>query len=68
MDNMPDPLSIAYSIADESREIVKLLAIGIRANGSVLILDTGLTEEDANDMYRDFRLWLGDQLGKEMTR
>jgi hypothetical protein len=62
----PDALSIAFSIADESKQLVKLLAIGIRADGSVFLLDTGLTEEDANQLYGDFRVWVGDQLGKEM--
>jgi hypothetical protein len=64
----PDALSIAFSIADESKQLVKLLAIGIRADGSVFLLDTGLTEEDANQLYGDFRVWVGDQLGKEMLR
>jgi hypothetical protein len=64
----PDALSIAFSIADESKQLVKLLAIGIRADGSVFLLDTGLTEEDANQLYGDFRVWVGDQLGKEMLK
>lgn len=66
-ENKPDALAIGYEIMDQSRELVKLLAIGIRADGSVLILDTGLTDEDANEMYGDFRLWLGGQLGRQIT-
>lgn len=64
----PDALSIGYEIMDQSSQLVKLLAIGVRTDGSILILDTGLTEDDANQMYRDFRLWMGDQLGRELMR
>ena len=64
----PDPLSIAFSIAEESSTLVKLLVIGIRANGSVLILDSGLTMDEAQEMGKDLGLWVGGQLEKELTR
>lgn len=64
----PDPLSIAFQIADESKTLVKLLAIGVRANGSVLILDSGLTMDEAQEMGKDLGLWVGGQLEKELTR
>lgn len=62
----PDALAIGYEICDQSRQLVKLLAIGVRTDGSVLILDSGLTDEDANELFKDFRLWLGDKLEKQM--
>ena len=62
----PDALSIAFSIADESKQLIKLLAIGVRTDGSVFLLDSGLTEEDADQLCKDFRVWIGDKLGQEM--
>lgn len=62
----PDALTIAAMIADESRDIVKLLAIGVRTNGSVFIVHDGLSDEDFETMFKDFRVWLGGRLGKEL--
>lgn len=64
--NKPDALTIGYEIVDQSRDIVKLLAIGVKADGSFLILDSGLTDDDVNELYRDFRQWVGSQLEKEI--
>jgi aromatic ring-cleaving dioxygenase len=64
----PDALSIGYEICDQAKQLVKLLAIGVRADGSLLILDSGLTEDDANELYKDFRLWIGDKLSKELMQ
>jgi hypothetical protein len=50
----PDALSIAYAIADESPEVVKLLVIGYRANGSTFSFDTGLTVDEAKEMTKQF--------------
>lgn len=63
----PEPLTIAAMIADESRELVKVLVIGVRTNGSLMIIDSGLEDEDFDQMYKDFRLWVGRRLGKELT-
>ena len=64
----PDPLSIAFEIAEESATLVKLLVIGIRANGSVLILDSGLTMDEAHEMGKDLGLWVGGELEKEFLK
>lgn len=64
--NKPDALTIGYEIVDQSRDIVKLLAIGVKTDGSFLILDSGLTDDDVNELYRDFRQWVGSQLEKEI--
>lgn len=63
----PDALTIAWQIQEESKQLVKLLVLGVRADGSLLIIDSGLTKEDVDGLYRDFRLWIGGQLGNELT-
>jgi len=63
----PDALSIAFQVAEESATLVKLLVIGVRANGSVLILDSGLSLDEAQKMGKDLGLWVGGQLEKEFT-
>lgn len=62
----PDALTIAWQIQEESKQLVKLLVLGVRADGSLLIIDSGLTQEDVDGLYKDFRLWIGQQLGNEM--
>ena len=63
-----EPLEIAFHICDEHERLDKLLVVGQRIDGSVLILQTGLTEKDVNGLYRDFRLWIGEALGEELTK
>ena len=62
-----EPLSIAFALADESPTLVKLLVIGVRTNGSVLMLDTGLDGDEVQKMCSDFRAWRGELLARELT-
>lgn len=64
----PDALSIAFSIADESRDIVKLLAIGYRTDGSIFTSDTDLTIDEIRDLCSHFISRLDHCLGGEMER
>lgn len=66
--NKPDALDMAFAIADESRDIVKLLAIGCRSNGSIFTLDTGLTVDEAKELCSQFVSWMDQCLGREMER
>ena len=61
-----DALGIAFSLADESARIVKLFAFGVRTDGSVLVLNSGLSIEDIKEMSQDMRVWIGDQIGNAM--
>lgn len=64
--NNPDALGIAFEIADQSREIVKLVAIGICTDGSLFLSDTGLSADEIQQMCSDFQAWRGDKLAKEL--
>ena len=64
----PDALSIAFQVAEESATLVKLLVIGVRANGSVLILDSGLTLDEAQEMGKDLGLVGGWTTGKRNSQ
>ena len=64
----PDALTLAYQIADESSEIVKMLVIGYRANGSTFTLDTGLTVDQAKEMSRAYISWIDECIGRDIER
>lgn len=64
----PEALRIAWNIADESSEIVKLLVIGHRANGSTFTYDTGLTVDEAKEMSQQFVSWMDAFIGREIER
>lgn len=66
--NEPSALSISFAIADESRDIVKLLAIGYRSNGSIFTLDTGLTVAEAKELCAVFVTWMDQCIGREIER
>lgn len=61
-----DALTIAAMIADESNHLVKMIAIGIRIDGSIMVLNSDMTEGDLNALFKDHRAWIGEHLGKEM--
>lgn len=64
----PDALSIAFQLADESPEVVKLLVIGYRANGSTFTLDTGVTVDEAKEMCSQFISWMDRCVGRDIER
>ena len=65
MDNL-DAIGVAARIADESKQLVKIIALGIRLDGSLLILNSDMDESDLYRLFKDHRLWVGEHLGKEM--
>lgn len=65
MDNQ-DALSISFAIADESPEIIKLLAIGYRANGSMFAIDTGMSVEETKEMCAMFISWKDRYMGPDI--
>lgn len=64
----PDALDIGYEICDQSRDIVKLLAIGCRADGSFFTRDTGLSVDEAKELCVQFVSWMDVCLGREIER
>ncbi len=64
----PDALSIAFSVADESPELVKLLVVGFRTDGSIFHTDTGLTVDEAKELCYDFVAWMDRCVGREIER
>lgn len=64
----PDALSIAYEICDQSKQLVKLLAIGSRVDGSMFIQDTGLTVDEAKELCKQFVSWMDVCIGREIER
>lgn len=64
----PDALAIGYELCDQSRDIVKLLAIGYRSNGSIFTLDTGLTVAEAKELCAVFVTWMDQCIGREIER
>jgi hypothetical protein len=64
----PDALDIAFEISDNSRDIVKLLVIGFRTNGSIIALDTGLTVDEAKELCGQYVSWMDRCLGREIER
>jgi hypothetical protein len=64
----PDALAIAFEICDNSPELVKLLAIGCRADGSFFTRDTGLTVDEAKELCAQFVSWMDQCLGREIER
>jgi hypothetical protein len=65
MDSL-DAIGVAARIADESKQLVKIIALGIRLDGSLLILNSDMDESDLDRLFKDHRLWVGEHLGKEM--
>lgn len=61
-----DALSIAFSVADESARLVKVFVFGVRVDGSVLVLNSGLSIEEIKEMSKDMRVWIGEQIGNSM--
>lgn len=65
-ERIPDALCVAFALAEESAEIVKVLVVGQRTNGSFFVADTGLDSSEVESMFRDFRAWRGEKLAQEM--
>lgn len=63
-----DALAIGYDIMDNSADLVKLLAIGSRADGSFFLRDTGLTVDEAKELCAQFVSWMDRCLGRDLER
>jgi hypothetical protein len=68
MDDHSDPLHIGYNIMDDSKEIAKMLVVGIRVNGSAFSYDTGISIEEAKELCSQFIAWMNHYIGKEIER
>jgi hypothetical protein len=64
----PEMLSIAFSIADESPQLAKLLVVGYRLDGSTFTLDSGLTVDEAKEMVQAFISWMDVCIGRDIER
>lgn len=64
----PNALSIAFSIANESPEVIKLLVIGYRINGSTFSMDTGISVDEAKEMCAQFISWMDRCVGRDIER
>lgn len=64
----PDALSIAFELEEQTKEIIQLLCIGTRIDGSLVLLHTGMSHEEIQKLCADCRTWLGDKLSHELQR
>lgn len=60
------PLELAFTVADQSKQIDKLLVVGTRIDGSLVLLHTGMTSEEIQQLCMDCRAWVGDKLAMEL--
>jgi len=64
--NILEPLQIAFQVADQAKEIDKLLVVGTRIDGSLFLTHTGMTSEEIQKLCSDCRAWVGEALAKEL--
>lgn len=64
--NIQEPLQIAFTVADQAKEIDKLLVVGTRIDGSLFLTHTGMTGEEIQKLCSDCRAWVGETLAKEL--
>lgn len=63
-----DALSMSFQLADESKQLVKVLVIAERVDGSFLTLDSDLTANEAKILCSAFVSWIDQALGRELER